>query len=110
MLRNSNFIKIRVFVPLSHAEIVRDALAKAGAGVQGNYDYCSASTKTVGRFRAQSGAKPVIGDVGKITEVTEVIIETLCHQGSVAAAIKAVREAHPYEEPTIDILPRLEVE
>ncbi len=34
-------VKFVVFVPLSHADKVRQALGEAGAGKIGNYDFCS---------------------------------------------------------------------
>ena len=34
-------VKLVVFVPLSHAEKVRQVLGEAGAGKIGNYDFCS---------------------------------------------------------------------
>ncbi len=38
-------VKIVVFVPLTHADIVRDAMGDAGAGAIGNYSHCSFSSK-----------------------------------------------------------------
>jgi hypothetical protein len=109
MLKPSKFVKIRVAVPVDSADAVRRALAEAGAGVQGNYDQCSASWKQVGRFRPLSGAKPAIGAVGALEAVEEEVIETLCSQDKVAAAVAAVKKVHPYEEPAIDIISRFEV-
>lgn len=109
-LKPSEFVKIQVFVPLTHADVVREALAAAGAGKMGNYDSCSASTRVVGRFRALTGAHPAIGEVGKLEEVEEELIETLCHKDLVKEVIVAVKKVHPYEEVPIDILPRFEIE
>lgn len=36
--------KFVVFVPVSHADIVREAMAESGAGIIGNYSHCSFST------------------------------------------------------------------
>ncbi len=46
-------VKIVIFVPESHADIVREAMGKAGAGKIGNYSFCSFSSKGVGRFRPE---------------------------------------------------------
>lgn len=110
MLRQSEFVKIIVAVPVSHAIAVREALGISGAGVQGNYEYCSGSWRLTGRFRPLPGATPAIGEIGKLEEVAEECIETICHINNVAAVIAAVKKVHPYEEPAIDILPRLELE
>lgn len=100
-------VKIVVGVPESHAEAVREALGKAGAGKIGNYDYCSFSCKGTGRFHPLSGANPAIGEIGKIEEVPEEQIQTVCYTSDLHKIISAIKEAHPYEEPAIDIIPLL---
>ncbi|MEK7623673.1 MAG: hypothetical protein AAB408_03325 [Patescibacteria group bacterium] len=110
MLRDSDFVKIQVAVPVSHADDVRAALGRAGAGKQGNYEYCSGSYKCVGRFYPMPGSHPAIGEVGTMEEVEEEVIETICHKDLLPSVIAAVKKAHPYEEPPIDIIPRLELE
>lgn len=108
------FVKIVVFVPQTHADDVREVLAKSGAGHIGNYDYCSFSVKGTGRFRPLKGSNPYIGKSpgkiskgGEIEEVEEEKIETICPSEKLEAILKAVNEAHPYEEPVIDIYPLL---
>ena len=101
------FVKIVTFVPLSHAKKVRQAFAQAGAGHIGNYDYCSFSSLGTGRFRPMKGAKPFIGETNKIEEVKEERIEVICRMKILDTVLKAVRVAHPYEEPVIDVYPLL---
>jgi hypothetical protein len=103
----SKFVKIAVYVPSSHAEKVREALAIGGAGHIGKYDFCSFTTKGIGRFRALKGAKPFIGKAGKIEKVAEERIETICLKKSLKKVLAAIRAVHPYEEPAIDIFPLL---
>lgn len=103
----SEFVKIVVFTPLTHADTVREALAKAGAGHIGNYDSCSFSSRGTGRFRGLQGANPAIGQVGQLEEVEEEKIETVCPKEILPEVLKAVLAAHPYEEPAIDIYPLL---
>ncbi len=110
MLIESNFFKIQVIVPLTHADVVRSALGSAGAGRQGNYDYCTGSVRQTGRFRPLAGAEPSIGEVGKFEEIEEEIISTLCHKDLVEVVVAEVKKVHPYEEPPIDILPRFEIQ
>ncbi len=81
----------------------------AGAGVQGNYQFTSFSTSGIGRFKPTKGACPAIGKIGKLEEVNEEMIETICHIKFVKKVITAIKKAHPYEEPAIDIIPRLEI-
>ncbi len=105
----SNYYKIQVVVPVKDADNIRQIINEAGGSRQGNYDYASGSVKTVGRFRPLSGAKPHIGKKGIIEEVEEEIIMTLCHKDKLKEVIQAISQAHPYEEPAIDILQRYEI-
>ncbi|MDD5342077.1 MAG: hypothetical protein PHI73_01975 [Patescibacteria group bacterium] len=109
MLKESDYVKIQTAVPVQYAERVRQAMGDAGAGVQGNYSHCSGSAKSVGRFTPLEGAHPAIGAIGKPEEVEEENIEMLCHKEKVKEVIAALKKAHPYEEPPIDIMARLEV-
>lgn len=109
MLHQSPYFNLQISVPVSHADAVREALGKAGAGAQGNYEYCSGSMRQVGRFRPLPGAEPAIGEVGKFEEVEEELIHTICHKDILESVIEAVKQAHPYEEPMIDIVARFEV-
>ena len=110
MLKESAYVKIQTATPVSNAVALREAIASAGAGVQGNYSNCSGSWRSIGRFVPTPGAKPAIGHEGKLEEVEEEIIQTICHKDKVADVIAAIRGVHPYEEPPIDIIPRYELE
>ena len=97
--------KLVIYVPTSHADQIRQVLAEAGAGHIGNYDYCSFSVKGTGRFRPRQGTNPHIGEQDKLEQVEEERIETVCPQEKAAEVVAKVREAHPYEEPAIDVYP-----
>ncbi len=99
--------KVVVYAPEKHARKIRDVLAENGAGHIGNYDYCSFSCKGVGRFRPQEGTKPFIGNKGKVEEVIEERIETVVSDKNIKKVLRVVIDAHPYEEPAIDIFPLL---
>ncbi|MEK7672761.1 MAG: hypothetical protein AAB373_02665 [Patescibacteria group bacterium] len=101
------YVKITVFVPPSHGDAVRKALAEAGCGHIGDYDYCSFTAKGIGRFRPLKGAEPYIGEEGKIEEVEEEKIETICLKEKIKDVVEAVKRVHPYEEPAMDIAPLL---
>lgn len=103
----ATFVKIVVFAPGSHADRVRHALAAAGCGRSGIYDFCSFSIKGTGRFRPLAGAKPFIGTVGKISKVSEERIETICPRAKLKKVLVALKKVHPYEEPAVDIYPLL---
>lgn len=101
------FVKIVVFAPVEAADELRRVLAESGCGKMGNYEACSFSLRGVGRFRPLDGADPAIGEVGKLEEVEEERIETICKAADLERVLTAVKEAHPYEEPAYDVLPLL---
>lgn len=94
-----------MYVPESHSEKLRDAIGNAGAGVIGNYTHCTFTIKGTGRFKPVEGANPTIGEVGKLEEVQEDRIETVCTGDKLQAILKAIKEVHPYEEPATDVYP-----
>ncbi|RKQ19143.1 Nif3-like dinuclear metal center hexameric protein [Ureibacillus endophyticus] len=100
---NEYLMKLAVFVPDDYADKVRVALSKAGAGKIGNYDSCSFSTNGQGRFRALEGANPFIGDIGEMEKTDEEKIEVVFPHSIKNKVLKALLNAHPYEEPAYDI-------
>ena len=100
-------MKLVVFVPESHADAVREAMGKTGAGRIGNYTYCSFSSKGVSRFLPGNGARPAIGKVGNPESVEEERIETVCDKQILAEVVAAIKEVHPYEEVAMDVYPLL---
>lgn len=101
-------VKIVVFVPKSHTDVVRKAMGDAGAGKIGLYSHCSYSTDGIGRFVPLDGAHPTIGEVGKPEEVIEERIECVCDVSIAKNVITAMRKVHPYEEVAFDIYPLLQ--
>jgi hypothetical protein len=104
-MSQSGNVKIIVFVPESHADVVRSAMCEAGAGKIGNYEFCSFSSKGVGRFKPGKGAKPAIGEVGKLEAVLEERIEFVCKRSLLSCVIEALKNVHPYEEVAFDVYP-----
>jgi len=104
-MNNFQQVKIRVTVPTDSAEKVRLALGEAGAGKIGNYIHCTTSYPVTGRFLPQEDANPSVGEVGKMEEVEEVMIEIVCDTIKLEEIIKVLKEVHPYEEPAIDLVP-----
>lgn len=103
--KETGFVTIDVFVPEMHAEKVRQAMGKAGAGSMGKYMHCSFSVKGVGRFMPEKGANPAIGKIGKLEEVKEERITMQCDRRLLKQVISAIKEAHPYEEVPIFVYP-----
>ncbi|MEK7645024.1 MAG: hypothetical protein AAB391_01725 [Patescibacteria group bacterium] len=98
-------VKIVVFVPESHADILRKVVGDAGAGKIGNYSHCSFSLKGKGRFFPLDGANPTIGEIGAFEEVDEERIEFVCDKENVEGVIDAIKKVHPYEEVALDVYP-----
>ncbi|MBI4138058.1 MAG: hypothetical protein HY482_00490 [Candidatus Wildermuthbacteria bacterium] len=96
-------VKLVVFVPLSHADIVRQALSEAGAGKIGNYDFCSFSSRGTGRFRGNEKTNPAIGKTGKYEAVEEERVEVIVPREILKEVIEKVKSVHPYEEVAFDI-------
>ncbi len=108
-MNQSKKVKIVVFVPESHADVLREAIGKAGAGRVGNYDYCSFSLKGFGRFRPKEGAHPAIGKIGKFEIVPEERVEIVCDRDILSSVIDAINKVHPYEETALDVYPLEEI-
>lgn len=108
MLNNaplSDYITIIITVPETHADIVREAMGRAGAGKIGNYSFCSFSTKGIGRFLPNENAQPHIGTHSILETVIEEKIETVCARDNLEKVIEAIKAAHPYETTIIDMYP-----
>lgn len=103
-------VKIIVTIPLENVNEVRNAICSEGAGIIGNYTYCTISTKTIGTFKPIENANPYIGEKNKLEFVEEEKLEVVCSVDRVKKVLKKLREIHPYEEPAIDIIPLINEE
>ena len=95
--------KLVVYVPLSAADAVRNAMFEAGAGCIGNYDSCSFNAQGQGSFRAGETAHPYVGEIGKVHFEDEVRIETVVPKHALNQVIAAMLKVHPYEEVAYDV-------
>ena len=77
---NFNVKKVKIFVtvPKDNLEEVRTAMCNAGAGIIGNYTFCSTSTKSVGTFIPNDIANPYIGEQNRLEVVEEEKLEVIC--------------------------------
>ena len=85
-------------------DAVREAMWQAGAGNIGNYDKCSTNNLVTGTYRANEEADPYIGKQGELVKQDEVRIEVIYPFYKQTDIIKALWDAHPYEEVAYDIL------
>lgn len=97
--------KLYTYVPQDAADKVRDAMFAAGAGDIGQYSQCSFNTNGTGTFKPGEHADPEIGQAGGAREwVEEVKIEVLVQRDKEQRILKALFEAHPYEEVAYEVI------
>ncbi|MBK8188448.1 MAG: NGG1p interacting factor NIF3 [Cellvibrio sp.] len=95
--------KIIYYVPESHLELTKSALFTAGAGRYKNYDQCCWQVLGQGQFRPLENSNPFVGESNQLTQIAEYRVELICEDDKLQQAITALRAAHPYEEPAIDV-------
>jgi hypothetical protein len=103
-------LKLVWFVPREALEATRDAVFAAGAGRIGAYSRCSWYTAGTGTFLAGEGSDPSIGQVGREERVSELRVETVVPAELAPEVVRALREAHPYEEVAFELYPLAEAD
>lgn len=96
--------KLCFYVPESHAEQVKCAVFNAGGGRIGDYDSCCWQVLGQGQFRPLVGSKPFLGRHDAVEVVAEYRVEMVCEAQFIRAAVAALLDAHPYEEPAWDVV------
>lgn len=95
--------KLFTFVPLEQVETVRTALFAAGAGHIGHYSECSFNTEGTGTFKGAEGTNPFVGRPGERHYERETRIEVVFPAHLQNTLVRALLQAHPYEEAAYDI-------
>ncbi|MDP3467112.1 MAG: Nif3-like dinuclear metal center hexameric protein [Daejeonella sp.] len=103
--REASFRKLVTFCPEAHAEALRAAMFRAGAGNIGNYSECSYNASGLGTFKGGEGSNPFVGEPCKQHHESEIRIETIYPVYLEQKILAAIYEAHPYEEPAYDLYP-----
>ena len=83
---------------------VLGALYAAGAGRVGRYAECSFRTDGLGTFTPGAGTHPAIGTENRPEAVPETRLEVLLPLHRQAAVLRALRQAHPYEEVAYELV------
>ena len=96
--------KLTVYIPATHVEAVKEALFNAGAGRYAAYDRCAWQVLGEGQFRPLVGSQPFLGTAGRDERVPEYRVEMIVPDADVAAVLRALKAAHPYEEPAYDLV------
>ncbi len=96
--------KLYTYVPVADAEKVKTALFSVGAGNIGAYSECSFNSEGWGTYKPSEGTNPYIGEKGKRAETKEIKLEVIFEAHQQQQIIKALLQAHPYEEVAYDIV------
>jgi dinuclear metal center YbgI/SA1388 family protein len=102
--KQNNLMKLVVFVPVSEADEVREAIFEAGGGNIGKYSDCSFNIRGTSTFTPGEGTSPHTGEIGKREHSEEEKIEIIFPAYLKEKLITAMAEAHPYEEVAYDII------
>lgn len=97
-------------VPVTHLEVVKEALFAAGAGRMGNYEKCSWQIEGEGQFLPLEGSSPFIGKEGEVERVKEYRVEMVVKEYIIKDVIQALIESHPYEVPSYHLIPTIGIE
>jgi dinuclear metal center YbgI/SA1388 family protein len=100
-----SFVKFVTFVPSDYTDKVREAAANAGAGIIGDYSFCSFNSPGIGTYIPSSFAKPYKGKSDVLSRVHEDRLEMIVPSHRITRVVTAVKEVHPYEEMAYDIIP-----
>lgn len=101
---NEQVYKVVVYVPVADKQKVSDVVYANGGGTIGAYDCCSFSVDGAGTFKANDGCNPYVGNIGEIHIEKESRVEYVVSRRNLSKVLVAINEAHPYEEPAIDVI------
>jgi len=104
-IKDFRFIKIETYSPAGSVQAIVDSITAEGAGTIGNYDHVYTTSEATGHWRPLDGANPAIGIVGEDETQPEIKIEFLCKSEIVQNVVKAIKKAHLYEKPVINLIP-----
>lgn len=104
LIPKPNFIrKLATYTIPENAEEVRNALFDAGAGNIGNYENCSFNSQGIGTYMGNEHSNPEIGERFEFVENKEIKIEVIFEKYLEKKILKALFNAHVYEEVAYEI-------
>ena len=102
-LRIDKMYRIIVYCQREYEQQIKQAMWNAGAGRWGKYECYSFTTEGMSTWKPLQGAQPHIGAQDKLTEIKELRIETICGEECLQQVLDAIKKAHPYETPAIEV-------
>lgn len=103
----AKILKVAVYVPPGSSQGIARSMFEAGGGVIGRYSHCSFCAGGYGTFLPGPGTSPHEGQEGVLSRVEEERIEMVVPSFRLDPVIRAMKAAHPYEEPAFDVYPTL---
>ena len=97
--------KLIVFTPPEAVDAVIEGVSAAGAGRIGEYDRCTFRVRGTGTFRPLEGADPYSGTIGEDAAEQEDRLEVELPQHLAGEVVRALIDAHPYDEVAYDLVP-----
>ncbi|MBT8274380.1 MAG: Nif3-like dinuclear metal center hexameric protein [Bacteroidia bacterium] len=95
--------KLTTYVPKKEADVLREALFKAGAGNIGNYSNCSFSSEGLGSFKPNEDANPSIGSKGELHFEEEVKLSMTFAKHLESKILQTLFKTHSYDEVAYEI-------
>lgn len=101
---SGRLFSLTFYTPENEAEKVRTAVLDCGAGHIGNYSHCSFNSQGNGTFQALDGARPFVGEIGKIHSEPEIKTEITVPEYLLNRCVRTLKAVHPYEEPVWNVV------
>ncbi len=98
-----NQCKVVVFVPPADLSRVAEAAFAGGAGRIGDYFDCAFFGHGIGAFCGNDQSRPSVGANGRHEATEELRREIIAPRAKVSSVCEAIRAAHSYETPAIDV-------
>jgi len=99
------YCKLEIFVPEENLGQIEAALWAVDAGHIGKYDRCLSYSRVKSTWRPLTGSAPFLGKEGELCRAEEIKVEVTCLVEKAAETVAALKAAHPYEEPVINVIP-----
>ena len=95
--------KLSTYIPVSDAEMLRQALFEAGAGQIGPYSHCSFTLEGTGTFKGSPDSNPTKGKKGELHYEKEALIHVTFPKANEKSVLQALFAYHPYEEVAYEV-------
>ena len=101
----ANKVKIIIFTPIDHADLIRNRLIELEGESLSKYKGWSISSAIIERFIPSVSANPSKGQKNILNEIKSEKIELHCHEKDWQRIVDEIIKIHPYEKPAIEVIP-----